>query len=484
MVAERKIIARKSIAGVSRLRIRMFRQGLGDCFLLTFDNSVHVLIDCGVIVGTKSPEPLMTRVVENIRDTTKGSGTKGQVDVLVITHEHWDHVSGFRQARTAFEQIEFKEVWMAWTEEEGHPLADRLRAERAKKVRAVKAAAKRLAKSKRKEFRSLGTAVSEVLAFSGIGLKGAPADGGNTGEAMKYARDRGQRAGSDIRFLYPGQKVFALPGAENVRVYVLGPPEDEKLLKRSNPSKAHSEVYLSLSDSFLAAVETKGVDMAIREAARPFAREHDRTCGHRAKFPKRASADLRQLVSSCYLSKTAAYRTIEEDWLASAGTLALKLDSDTNNTSLVLAFEFVDTGQVFLFPGDAQVGNWISWDKYKWKVKNKDGSEEVVNAEDLLARTLFYKVGHHGSHNATLQEKGLERMIRRDLVAMIPVNQAMAKKKTWKMPWSKLRERLEEKCSSLIIQDEAEAAAKPKRGRIVVDRGKAGKPSLYVDYVV
>jgi hypothetical protein len=71
---------------------------------------------------------------------------------------------------------------------------------------------------------------------------------------------------------------------------------------------------------------------------------------------------------------------------------------------------------------------------------------------------------------------------------MIPVNQAMANKKTWKMPWSKLGERLEEKCSSLIIQDEAEAAAeaaaKPKHGRVVVDRGEAGKPSLYVDYVV
>ena len=27
---------------------------------------------------------------------------------------------------------------------------------------------------------------------------------------------------------------------------------------------------------------------------------------------------------------------------------------------------------------------------------------------DLLHRTIFYKVGHHGSHNATLRERGLE----------------------------------------------------------------------------
>jgi ClpP class serine protease len=39
-------------------------------------------------------------------------------------------------------------------------------------------------------------------------------------------------------------------------------------------------------------------------------------------------------------------------------------------------------------------------------------------------------VGHHGSHNATLREKGLERM-ERLRVAMIPVDQEMAKKKRW-----------------------------------------------------
>jgi hypothetical protein len=104
--------------GKARLRVRMYRQGLGDCFLLTFNSKVHVLIDCGVIVGTAQPEPLMTSVVENIRKETNG-----EVDVLVVTHEHWDHVSGFKQAQDAFEKLKFKQVWMAWTEEPGHPLS-------------------------------------------------------------------------------------------------------------------------------------------------------------------------------------------------------------------------------------------------------------------------------------------------------------------------------------------------------------------------
>jgi hypothetical protein len=83
-----------------------------------------------------------------------------------------------------------------------------------------------------------------------------------------------------------------------------------------------------------------------------------------------------------------------------------------------------------------------------------------------------------------LQAQGLERMTRKDLVAMIPVDQAMAKKKHWKMPWGKLRARLEEKCGSVIIQDEAETAGKPVRGRVEVAPSVAGKPSLYVDYLV
>ena len=82
----------------------------------------------------------------------------------------------------------------------------------------------------------------------------------------------------------------------------------------------------------------------------------------------------------------------------------MQLDNKTNNTSLVLAFELIDTHRVFLFAADAQVGNWLSWEKTNWKLKTGD----VVTGPDLLARTVYYKVGHHGSQNATLEKKGLE----------------------------------------------------------------------------
>ena len=71
------------------------------------------------------------------------------------------------------------------------------------------------------------------------------------------------------------------------------------------------------------------------------------------------------------------------DWLGASADLALQLDSRTNNTSLVLAFELVDSGHVLLFAADAQVGNWLSWHDLAWTVDDKP-----VTAADLLARTV------------------------------------------------------------------------------------------------
>ena len=70
-----------------------------------------------------------------------------------------------------------------------------------------------------------------------------------------------------------------------------------------------------------------------------------------------------------------------------------------------------------------------------------------MTAADLLARTVFYKVGHHASHNATVNEKGLELMAREDLVAAIPVDRAVALRKhpKWMMPADALYARLIEK---------------------------------------
>ena len=120
----------------------------------------------------------------------------------------------------------------------------------------------------------------------------------------------------------------------------------------------------------------------------------------------------------------------------------------------MLAFEIIDSGDVLLFPGDAQAGNWLSWQDLKWELEDpKSSKKTLVSGPDLLARTVFYKVGHHGSHNATLKAKGLELMTRDDLMAMIPVDHAIAVKKHWgRMPLPGLVDRIREKAHGRVLR--------------------------------
>ena len=75
-----------------------------------------------------------------------------------------------------------------------------------------------------------------------------------------------------------------------------------------------------------------------------------------------------------------------------------------------------------------------------------------VTGPDLLARTIFYKVGHHGSHSATLRKNGLESM-RNLQIAAIPVDQAMALKKHWRnMPLPQLVEALTTKTGGKVLR--------------------------------
>ena len=70
------------------------------------------------------------------------------------------------------------------------------------------------------------------------------------------------------------------------------------------------------------------------------------------------------------------------------------LDSALNNTSLILLFEIGD--KKLLFPGDAQIENWEF-------VLDKAGRDTIEGRQvaELLSGVDLYKVGHHGSLNAT-----------------------------------------------------------------------------------
>src|SRR5437868_1518247 len=73
--------------------VRMYCQGLGDCFLVSFprksgEQPFRILIDCGVLQKTPDDEAKLNAVAN---DLWKETG--GRIDLLVVTHEHWDHVA-------------------------------------------------------------------------------------------------------------------------------------------------------------------------------------------------------------------------------------------------------------------------------------------------------------------------------------------------------------------------------------------------------
>src|SRR5262249_21744734 len=110
------------------VKVRMYRQGHGDCFLLAFPKfpkadgeAFYMLIDCGMKKGS-SLKHSITQVAENIRDATGG-----HLHLVVITHEHEAAVSGFLSEREVFGQLTIDKLWLAWTEDPEHDLANRLR---------------------------------------------------------------------------------------------------------------------------------------------------------------------------------------------------------------------------------------------------------------------------------------------------------------------------------------------------------------------
>lgn len=442
------------MAAGPNVRVRMYRQGLGDCFLITFDpggQEKHLLIDCGTL-GATTTGVALSDVVKNIVQTTGN-----HVNLLIATHEHWDHVRGFHDQKPSFTALRADNVWLAWTENPNDSLAKKIAKKKGDLGVALQRAAAALALSPHQESRDEGLAVRDVIGFFGDEALGASAKFSETvNEAMNFVRTKN----ATCRFCKPGDGPFEEPWLPGFRFYVLGPPCDENALYDTG-DKGSSELY--------------GVAAGL-EAAATFAlnqrplHKYDGADPDRTRFLAMLPFDERfrfesdgakahHLFRATYLAEADAWRRVDEEWLHVSSDLALQLDAATNNTSLALAIERISDGKVFLFPADAQEGNWLSWHgpQMKWSVTDGHVKRDVRVA-DLLARTVFYKVGHHASRNGTAKAKGLELMQSNELMACIPVDRAVAltrnPKNSWRMPAFALYRRLLEKCNGRVVRSD------------------------------
>lgn len=446
------------------LTVRHYCQGIGDSHLLTFrkeDGSLfRMLIDCGIHSSIKGGSDLIRDIAIDIKEETAG-----KIDVLVVTHEHWDHVSGFRSAADTFKDCNVGEVWMAWCESPKDPDAIAFDKFKGEALHALQGASRKL------------DALRDATTFL-AGLRGGMQSimgfqFGAAGERVRAARDAaaGLSKGKEPVYMGPETPPFSIPGLPNMRVYVVGPPRSKEALKLETKA---SEMYgLGRQDSpkFLRplhaglAANEEG-DTAFADDSCPFDPHIGSSLsdvlagqveGDVADFVRRhytgpVAADEGKPKIDEATAKDQSWRRIDADWLGIAADLAMQLDRGVNNTSLALAFEMLDTGRVFLFPGDAQIGNWLSWQDVKWMV-----GEREVKAVDLIKRTVYLKVAHHGSENATPEQKGLEMMASPDLSAFVPTSKQDAMKVHWgAMPYELILKALAAKTGGRVIRADDE----------------------------
>jgi hypothetical protein len=415
---------------------------LGDCFLITFTVGSQIsrlLIDCGSFRNGSDSVKRLERIVNDIKAETKGK----PLEVVVGTHQHNDHLSGFVHCEQLFrKEIGVEEVWLSWLDDPGNRMAKGIGEEHQNLIEQLFTAHVSLQNSTHgnKGVRSLER-LEDILGF--YGAKGTATPPEIPAKAVTILKKLGKKG---PKYLLPGH-VLSIPGlpVESVRVYVLGPPQNTELLYRKDPrtgeSYDHELAAAGLAASrLLDAAGNRHGKYSDAERDYPFSEKY------KCKGQNVRTAEHNKILRE-YKRDEVSWRRIDEAWLEQAEALALYLDSFTNNSSLVLAFELVESGKVLLFAADAQVGNWVSWHEIKWN----HGS---VTTDDLLARTVFYKVGHHASHNATLVES-LEKMNHPELIALIPVHKKdpnITKPNGWKMPARNLFKRLTEKAQNRVLQ--------------------------------
>jgi hypothetical protein len=443
---------------LQQVTVRMYRPGLGDCFLLTFKSSSnecrYMLIDCGVLQKTADQEPRLEKIIQDIKEQTGGSaGGRGELHIVAATHEHADHLSGFVIHKNKFKNdFNIEEVWLAWTEnKQDSQVADVYSSLRDIPLEALKEALSR---------------------YDDVPDSDIPQSIKNIKKLYEFVSDGGMDSlrsmGGKLQYLSPNTdpelgptNIITREDFGGVRFHVLGPPEDPAFLKKGDLPKNKNQIYrgepINQATAFTSALlkwKSSG-RAAARSMSELEVEELYELClpfNHSLSIPVGKVKKDKFFIEHYGFSENRgdeapAWRRIDDDWLEAGTQLALDLDDQTNNTSLVLAIELPGGGKVLLFPGDAQHGNWLSWAK-------------TPNGADLLRRTVFYKVGHHGSNNATLVPGGLDQMLDPALVAMIPVDPV--RQPNYKMPNQALKTRLLAQARGrVIVACEGTSSAEP-----------------------
>jgi hypothetical protein len=343
-----------------------YHVGFGDCFLLRFtyadDSRRHILIDFGTTsLPDDASSDWMLRIAKDIRDKCTDQG--GTLNVVVATHRHADHISGFTTASGGkgsgdiIAALKPKVVVQPWTEASDAPLDwvgpvvkdKNAFAARKSSLEAMHETASLALKYVYQARKSLPPALVQEIAFIGE-------DNLSNLSAVKNL----QAMGPNVYVYHSSDSGMTgeLPGIE---VNVLGPPtltQTDAIRKQKSSDQ----------DEFWMLGPKRMSDAAAIGNAEPL-------------FPHATTIPGKRL----YTEQRWIARRV--DYAASELTLSLvrALDDQMNNTSVILLFRAGTKS--LLFPGDAQLENW------QYALQS--------DLAPLLDDVDLYKVGHHGSRNAT-----------------------------------------------------------------------------------
>jgi beta-lactamase superfamily II metal-dependent hydrolase len=369
------------------LRIRMYRVGFGDFFLVTVpspDGPQHILIDCGVTKGKTGKGDIHT-IKSAV--THMAEETKGHLALIIATHRHMDHIIGFSRCEDVFTKFTVDAIWMPLWETEYVDEIVKFQAELTT-----------LALDVQNQLAAAGSDDPDLENVRGI-LENAtgmsPTEGPGGGTNAKSLNLLKTKLGVKPQYLCRGDtpRLPAALSAAGLEATILGPPPLDAL------------EFMRLTDL------KKGVGQYLGSAAvggggnQGFAPFGPAWKAEPTDYPLSAFREWAPRNPPARPDWTRRYDERVEEVISQAQPAALmtaakRLDDFLNNQSLVLLFTW--NGKTLLFAGDAQAGNWEYW-LYGLDTPSKTttGVTPSPAGASILANLDFYKVGHHGSTNAT-----------------------------------------------------------------------------------
>ncbi len=432
----------------SEIKIRMYNVGFGDCFLIQFranDRTFKILVDCGVHGQGPGPVKIAEIASQVIEDVTEGD--KSRIDVVICTHRHQDHISGFAR-KSLWDKVEVGEVWMPWTEDPTDPEAKRIRDAQTSKARRV---VNRLAHLQRTAVKEKSEMLTSLMEVARNALSNADAmDTLHNG----FANEPIKRFLPKRNATRPWFTTRMLPG---VKVHVLGPSRSEDVIRDMDPPPDEHYLWFDVSGDELSenSRDVQSGNFSRHDSYEQTTFESTADRGEEEKTddvivfqPGIGEPHLLKRFGDWVLTEyelgtinnqlimDSKFRKKMADSLMEGFEYSVaSLDDAVNGTSLMLVLEIGD--HFLLLPGDAQWGTWNT-------------ALEDPRTRELLARCTFLKVSHHGSENATPVSL-VEKVLSEDCIAMVCTRKNTLK---WRIPQKQLVKEIRGHLLALIRSDE------------------------------